>query len=451
MIWVAALIAGVTLFNACRRDPEIQVDDALDQQLTALLHTKAPNVDLEGFFGLPESNEYDRIPQDPRNPLTADKVALGRFLFHETAIGSAPKVGLGVRTYSCASCHHAQGGFQACLAQGIGEGGLGFGQHGEGRSVFAMYPPDSIDVQPIRSPSAMNGAWQELMLWNGQFGGIGLNAGTEPSWTPGTPKFNNYLGFQGLETQAIAGQKVHRLLIDAQWVNSIPQYKELFDRAFSDVPEKDRYTRITGGLAIAAYERTLLANSAPWQRWLRGSTHAMSDAEKRGAMLFFGKANCVDCHTGPALNSMTFHALGMGDLQNGNYGAINVTDDKAEHKGRGGFTGREEDLYKFKVPQLYNLKDSPFYGHGSTFTSVRAVVAYKNAGVSQNPKVPTAKLSPYFKPLNLTDAEIDDLTAFLENALYDPDLARYTPFSGLPSGLCFPNNDPLAQVDQGCK
>lgn len=450
MVWVLGLLGILTFFNACQQDTETKGED-LDDQLTVLLRAKAPNGDVEGFFGLPESNEYNRIPQDPRNPLTPDKIALGRMLFHETAIGSAPKVGQGMRTYSCASCHHAKAGFQACLAQGVGEGGVGFGQQGEGRTVNASYPLDSVDVQPIRSPSAMNGAWQELMLWNGQFGGVGLNAGTEASWTVGTPKFNNFLGFQGLETQAIAGQKVHRLLIDAPWVISIPQYKEMFDRAFPDVPEKDRYTRITGGLAIAAYERTVLSNSAPWQRWVRGAKKAMSDEEKRGALLFFGKAACADCHTGPALNSMTFHAYGMGDLQNGNYGAINVTDDKPEHKGRGGFTGRDEDLYKFKVPQLYNLKDSPFYGHGATFTTIRDVVAYKNAGVAQNTKVPQEKLSPYFKPLQLSEAEVDALTAFLEKSLYDPALYRYTPFSGLPSGLCFPNNDVKAQAEQGCK
>lgn len=449
MLWVVASIITLALFSACRPDVETNGED-LDERLLAQLRAKAPGGDIIAFFVLPESNQFDRIPQDPRNPLTPDKITLGRMLFHETAIGSVPKVGQGMRTYSCASCHHAKAGFQACLAQGIGEGGNGFGLHGEGRTVDPLYPLDSVDVQPIRSPSAMNGAWQEIMLWNGQFGGVGLNAGTEAAWTPGTPKFNNYLGFQGLETQAIAGQKVHRLNIDPQWVNSLPKYKEMFDLAFPNVPANERYNRISAGLAIAAYERTLLSNTAPWQRWLRGTHTALSDEEKKGALLFFGKAGCADCHTGPALNSMTFHALGMGDLQNGNYGAINITDDKPEHKGRGGFTGRQEDLYKFKVPQLYNLKDSPFYGHGGTFSDLREIVAYKNKAVAQNPKVPSDKLSPYFKPLQLSDAEIDALTLFLEKSLYDPSLERYTPFSGLPSGLCFPNNDTKARVEQGC-
>jgi cytochrome c peroxidase len=74
----------------------------------------------------------------------------------------------GMYTYSCASCHHVDAGFQSGLKQGIGEGGLGFGVHGEGRIKNAMYPESELDVQPIRTPTTLNVAYQEVMLWNGQ-------------------------------------------------------------------------------------------------------------------------------------------------------------------------------------------------------------------------------------------------------------------------------------------
>ena len=448
---VAASALILSLFVlSCGRDPQTDDSRQLDEELEQLLVHIAPGASGLDFFRMPESDDLDRIPQDPFNRLTPQKVALGQMLFHETALGRVPQIPQSMQTYSCTSCHHAAAGFQACLSQGIGEGGVGFGLIGEGRTVNPAYPLDSIDVQPVRSPSAMNGAWQEVMLWNGQFGAQGHNAGTQFAWTPGTPKEKNVLGYQGLETQAIAGQNVHRLKVDSDWVLSIPAYKSLFDAAYPDIPASERYTNITAGLAIAAYERTLLANQSPWQNWLNGSHSAMSNAEKEGAILFFGKAGCVACHTGPALNSMSFHALGMGDLQNGNYGAINITDDRPEHKGRGGFTGKDQDKYCFKVPQIYNLKDSPFYGHGATFTSIRDVVEYKNKGVSQNDKVPAAYLSPLFKPLNLTAAEVDALALYLEKSLRDPNLFRYVPKS-LPSGLCFPNNDPQSRIDQGCQ
>lgn len=421
----------------------------MEEDLINQVKSQAPNGEGLAFFTMPESDDYDQIPQDPRNPITVFKVQLGQMLFHETGLGRNPMDASSTQMYSCASCHHAAGGFQACLAQGIGEGGVGFGQNGEGRVVNSSYAMNLVDVQPIRTPSAMNIAYQEVVLWNGQFGATGDNVGTEASWTVGTPKENNLLGYQGVETQALAGMNVHRLKVDADWVNSIPQYKAMFDAAFPDVPEADRYTRITAGLAMAAYERTLLANQSPWQRWLRGNSGAMTDLQKEGALLFFGKAKCVNCHTGPALNSMAFYGFGMNDLVNGSYGVINTDPNAGEHRGRGGFTGRAEDMFKFKVPQLYNLEDSPFYGHGASFTDVRSVVEYKNNGVPQNPNVPTAQLSPGFTQLNLSDSEIDAITEFLEKALRDPNLTRYIP-SRLPTDFCFPNNDPQSQVDQGC-
>ncbi len=117
--------------------------------------------------------------------------------------------------------------------------------------------------------------------------------------------------------------------------------------------------------------------------------------------------------------------------------------------GRGGFTQRPEDMFKFKVPQLYNLMNSPFYGHGGNFNSVREVIEYKNNAVAQNPNVPNGQLSPHFKPLNLTEAEISALVEFIESGLYDPDLKRYEP-THLPSNNCFPNNDAQSQTDLGC-
>ena len=114
--------------------------------------------------------------------------------------------------------------------------------------------------------------------------------------------------------------------------------------------------------------------------------------------------------------------------------------------GRGGFTKDPADEYKFKTPQLYNLADSPFYGHGATFGTLEDVVAYKNAGV---PQVSNPNLSADFVPLGLTAQEQADLVVFLETGLYDNDLARYEP-SLLPTGNCFPVNDDESRVDLGC-
>jgi len=422
-----------------------EITNQLDTDLENALKD-ASNGTGKSYYEFPSSDDFDKIPQDPTNPITLAKVELGKLLFHETGIAVNPREPEGMNTYSCASCHHAQGGFQACKRQGIGEGGVGFGVSGEGRSINPNYPLDSLDLQPIRTPSALNIAYQQNVLWNGQFGGTGVNVGTESQWTAGTPKEANALGFEGTETQAIAGLKVHRLDIESSFVSN-SSYKALFDAAFPDIPEADRYTRITAGLAIAAYERTLLASESPFQKWLSGDDQAMTDEEKRGAILFFSKAGCYRCHNGPALNSMAFYALGMPDLDGA--GVYGTAGDDVEKKGRGGFTGRAQDMYKFKVPQLYNLKDSPFYGHGATFYDLKDVVDYKNQAVSANASVPNVQLADEFKPLGLTSQEVEEIASFLEEGLHDPQLSRYVP-NELPSGYCFPNNDTPAQIDLGC-
>ena len=420
----------------------------LDAQLREILEQAADGQGLS-FFLLPSREDLPSIPQDPRNPLTQAKVSLGRLLFHEPGLAASPVRPEGLGTYACASCHHAGAGFQAGRRQGIGEGAVGFGEAGESRTLHPAYRPEEADVQRIRTPAVLNAAWQNVTFWSGQFGATGPNVGTEHNWLAGTVLETNRLGYEGLETQAIAALTAHRMAGGPAFlVARYPEYQKLFDAAFPDRPSDERVSLETAGLALAAFERTVVASQAPFQQWLRGEVEALTDTEKRGALVFFGEGRCVTCHTGPALSSSSFHALGMGDLG----GADLIGDpDPADpvHLGRGGFTGRAEDYYRFKTPQLYNLGDHTAFGHGATFRSVRAVLDYKNDAVPENPYVPTSSLATHFRPLGLDEQALDDLTAFLERGLYDPDLRRHVPAS-LPSGACFPANDIQSRRDLGC-
>ncbi len=448
------LMAVVVFFSACQDDNGSfgggdnnngSIYQGVDGDLKNAMENASGSALGMDYFYLPERHELDLIPQDPNNPLSNVKIELGKKLFYETGLAVHPNMPESTGTYSCASCHVPGSCFQAGIRQGIGEGGSGYGSVGEGRLPSEDYIIEDLDIQPIRTPTAIHGAYNRTSLWNGQFGAVGPNAGTESSWTPDTPKETNNMGYEGLEIQAIAGLKVHRLGVNMSLITS-SYYRDLFDRAFPEFAESDRYTRETMGLAIAAYERTLLANESPFQQWIRGDVDAMTASQKQGALLFFGKANCNGCHTGPALNSERFHALGMDDLNgDGVYG--NGLDD-ATQKGRGGFTGNSEDDYKFKTPQLYGLKAMRFLGHGASFTSVREVIEYKNNGVAQNTNVPVSQLASRFRPLGLTDLEVDALTDFVENGL-DDRFDRYVPTS-IASGNCFPNNDEQSQVDMDC-
>jgi cytochrome c peroxidase len=295
----------------------------------------------------------------------------------------------------------------------------------------------------VASPTVLNSAYQDVMLWNGQFGNSAagsVNAGIAPSllMTPDTPKAENGRQLQGLETQAIAGIGVHRLQVEpGSVIQTVPAYRALWRAAYG---EQSTDVVMDAGKAIAAYERSVLANNSPFQLWLRGDNSALSKVELQGAELFFGKAGCVGCHQGPALSSAQqatademFYATGFADLDTSDmriHGSVN----DATSKGRGGFTNNPDDDYRFKIPQLYNLADTTVFGHGASFDSIRAVVEYKNAAMAQSAAAESA-LDSRFRPLALFDAEIDHLTAFLSSALRDPGLARYEPET-VPSGAC---------------
>ncbi len=445
-----ALLAMVT---GCDSDPESVDLVDLDGQLMAALEAAADNGQAS-FFMLPDTGDLASLPQDPQNPLTQAKVDLGRLLMHETALSVNPMLDESFGTYSCSSCHHAAAGFRAGVPQGIADGGIGFGRFGESRFPNPNYDPSELDIQPIRTPSLMNGAYQEANLWNGQFGATGINAGTESEWTVDTPIQVNELGYEGLETQAMAALLVHRQQDGAAaLIADYPEYAAMFDAVFPGFQATDAALvsaeREMAGAAIGAWERSVVSDEAPFQRWLRGETGAMSEAQKRGAVLFFGRANCASCHNGPALADMSFRALGMAELMGP--GVFSDFNPKAPvHLGRASFTMRDEDRYLFKVPQLYNLADDAFLGHGSTFSSIREVVEYKNAAVRQTTNVPLDRLDPLFVPLGLTEDEIDDITTFLERGLYDANLTRHVPTS-VPSGSCFPNNDTQSRIDLGCE
>ena len=418
--------------------------------LVLKMESASPTKSID-FYLLPDSDDFESIPQDPMNPITAEKVAVGKLIYHDPAFATEG-VALRAKTWSCATCHHARAGFKSGLVQGMGEGGEGF------NTARTWFNPEigtqDADVQPVTSPAVLNVAYQDVMLWNGALGnslsGI-INAGVDPDrlMTEGTPKVANQEGLSGIETQAIAGTGVHRILGFPPELEDTDYYQMLLD-AFPEFSRDELGKSSTR--AIAAFERTILANKSPFQMWLRGDNYAMSEKEIAGAEVFFGDGGCVACHQGAALSSpvgatadQVFFAVGFADLDT-NQIIGEVAD--GVRLGRGGLTGDPADNYKFKVPQLYNLADINVFGHGGSFNSVRDVVEYKNAGIAQN-DASTANLDYRFVPLNLSSTQIDNLVEFLEVSLRDPDLLRYEP-TELPSGLCVINNDEMSREELGC-
>ena len=438
---ICFLICAVLLTISCSDDPSISSGES---SLVINLTESSDRVGVKHYI-LPESNDFKSIPQDPQNIITKEKIILGQMLFNETAFALEGEFENTAGTYSCGSCHNPASGFHSGRMQGIADGGIGFGLAGESRIKAPECDESLVDVQQIRVPSNLNAAYQTNVLWNGALGATNLNKGTEDHWKKDDFTDKNFLGYEGLETQAIVGLEFHRMRYNKELITQFG-YKEFFDSAFGDIDSDDRYTFERAGQAIAAFERTMLANKAPFQNWLKGDDNALTQNQLEGANLFFGKAGCFNCHNSPSLANMQFEAIGFNDFPSE---VFNHNPEDNSTLGRAGFTQRDEDLYKFKVPQLYNLRDVKFFGHGSSFSSVREVIEYKNAAIPQNSKVDDKQLSEFFVPLNLSESEIDNLVDFIENGLFDPDLERYLP-KQVMSGNCFPNNDEESKVDLGC-
>ena len=437
----------VTLLAACEHEYVFNIDRELRQAVSAHSTTNSYT-----SFIMPESDDYASLPnQDPKNPVTQAKVNLGKMLFFETGLGQEPHNPISRSTYSCSSCHIPERGFTAGRFQGIADGAIGFGDSGEGRHKSPLYDGDEVDAQGARPLSVINTAFVTNALWAGTFGSFDVNEGTESVWNQDTLVEINHKYLMGLEANNARALIVHRQVINKN-VTDFLGYTPMFDEAFPEIPESQRYTRLTGAFAIAAYFRTILTNEAPFQKWLKGTSSAMTEEQKQGALLFFGKAGCASCHNSPSLNTLPhkFFSLGVKNLHQSGYEVFRTGPADKRTLGLGGFTGLEEDMHQFKVPQLYNLKDIGFYFHGASKSSLREVVEYFNAGVPENPEVPSEQITSLLRPLQLTPEEVDALTEFLEHGLHDPNLTRYAPAQTM-SGNCFPNNDPESRLDLGCR
>ncbi|MFN3145309.1 MAG: cytochrome-c peroxidase [Paracoccaceae bacterium] len=87
---------------------------------------------------------------------------------------------------------------------------------------------------------------------------------------------------------------------------------------------------------------------SPFDAFLRGDDSALSNDQRRGMSLFYGKAGCATCHSGLYQTDHGFHALGLPHLGPGKgHGPGGYAD-----HGRAGVTGRQEDLYSFRTPSL---------------------------------------------------------------------------------------------------
>lgn len=155
-------------------------------------------------------------------------------------------------------------------------------------------------------------------------------------------------------------------------LKSIPEYVELFKKAFPNEKDPVRYENV--GKAIGAFERTLLTPSR-FDEFLKGNTKALTAEEKKGLKLFI-EVGCVSCHNGPAVGGNAFFKFGQF-VDYWKATMPHVTLDKPTipiDLGRFGVTHKEEDMFVFKSPSLRNVeKTYPYFHDGSVWKLEDAV------------------------------------------------------------------------------
>lgn len=261
------------------------------------------------------------------------------------------------RTVSCATCHKPAFGFAdtARFSAGI-EGRLG----------------------RRNTPTVTNLSGRPNFFWDGRASSLEEQA-EGPLLNP------DEMGLPSIE------EAVNRLKSDSVYVDA-------FRKLYNSEPTKFSLLK-----SLALFQRTLETANSAYDRFINGEEDAISESAKRGRLLFIGKANCNNCHSGEDFTADRFKNIGLFDGKRyADSGRYEATRDSALI----GF---------FKIPGLRNVALSPPYMHNGMFTTLREVVEYYNSpdAFVKNGGAGRRDLS-LDQPLNLNETEITDLVAFME-------------------------------------
>ncbi len=313
----------------------------------------------------------DKPPEPKDNPTTPVKVKLGKLLYFDPRLSGDGSV-------SCATCHDPNHGWAK-------------------KRVMSPAYPENKHFR--HSPTVLNVAYNTLMFWDGR-----VKTLEEQAEKPIASPFEMNMNYDLLEER----------------LKAIPGYRKLFKEAFPG--EKDPITIKNVAKAIAAFERTIVCNDSPFDKYMRGDKNAMDELQVKGMKLFVGKAGCVQCHNGPNFTDNKFHVTGVPKNKVEDQPLVAATrnfvlrqagfrnPEKIDRDlGRFFLTGNKKDKGSFKTPTLRNVALTPPYMHNGVFKTLEEVVDFYDRGGGDVPNKDRR-----LKPLNLTDEEKEALVAFLE-------------------------------------
>ncbi len=311
----------------------------------------APGVMWREFAALPMTP-----PSPATNPGTAEKIALGRRLFHDPRLSRSGQI-------ACANCH---------------EQDLGWA---DGRRVSFGH-----DRAPTlrHAPSVRYAAYADRLFWDGRAA--------------------------SLEAQAMAPiLHANEMAFDEAGLEARLQTLDDYAEDARTVYGRERLQPGDVASALAAFQRSLAKPRGRYQAFLRGQRDALPDQALHGLHLFRTRAGCMNCHHGETLSDGGFHNLGISF-----YGS------KRQDLGRYTVTGRSEDVGAFRTPSLLGVGETAPYMHAGHFRDLRTVLSMYRVGMPQpkprgaqtdDPLYP--RQSPLLAPIALDSADIEAIEAFL--------------------------------------
>ena len=423
-----SLVAGSAPARAAPQDPQ-----QLDRELAAVLASA-------NFTGRVEASLEPRLGRRLNRQL-AD---LGRLLWFDTITGLNDD-------NTCAGCHSPTAAFGDTQSIAIGI---------DNNSVVGPNRQGPRNMR--RSPTVINSAFYPHLMWNSRFRALstdpfdnsagwlfpepeGLSLSYQPhllaaqAFIPPTERIEVAgFHFPG-DNDAIRAEVLNRL-------NGIPEYRKLFGKIFPEVRAGAPITFDMFALAIAEFEFTLVFANAPIDRFARGQRNALTEEEKRGALLFFGEARCVSCHSvGGASNEMFSdfkeHVIAVPQIVPSFTNSDFDGDGANEDFGKEQDTGDIADRYSFRTSPLRNVGLQPTFMHNGAFTSLETAIRHHLDVVgsvsSYNPAAhnldadltgPMGPIEPVLTrldpllatPIELSHEQFRQLLAFVENGLLDP-------------------------------
>ena len=390
-VWVglALVVCGASLILGCngRGKPANPTPEAAPDGVKQQATLKAPPIPEAGRLAAPRSLRQVGVPEratraaiPPDNPQTADKIALGEKLFFDGRLSADG-------TVACSTCHDPNRAFTDGRPASIGI---------EGRAGQR------------NAPTILNALYNKTQFWDGRAKTLEEQAAL--------PIINSVEMGQPSLDAAVAQ------------IAAIGEYQQAFRRVFGRQPNGPDLLR-----AIASYERTQLSFDSPFDHFIAGDANAIDAAAKRGWELFNTRGRCNKCHAltddkrdVTNFKDDDFHNIGIGIIRydvvalarqaeklinSGDSGAIDRAAIQTDMSALGRFliSKKESDIASFKTPNLRNVMvTGPYFHDGSQETLWDVVDHYNKGDGLQNPY-----LDQDIQPLALTEADIDDLVAFM--------------------------------------